>query len=337
MALLYAKDQFDLDNWNLSLLQSKPLRQNTEGGTHFRSEEITVDGVFYPLVVQRFFLGADFDNNYRWTFGGTGLSLDLEGTVTAFYQSLSGPYFAVEGFSVPMLNFALASMTATRADDMVVFADIFSGDDDMQLSAFDDAVMAFDGNDFVDGGTGRDRISGNNGNDRLFGGAGDDDLSGGAGHDRLEGLADLDTLSGGAGIDTLEGGAGNDRLVGGRSADLLTGGADSDVFVFVATTDLSASVLTTDLILDFVSGVDEIDLAMIDASSLLARNNSFVWKGTGPITTSAAGEVSYRLQDREGADQDFTVISIDTDGDRAAEAVIRLAGLVTLQAGDFLL
>ncbi len=107
--------------------------------------------------------------------------------------------------------------------------------------------------------------------------------------------------------------------------------------MFLVASDLTASTVTSDLIADFESGVDVIDLGMIDASTILARNNAFVWKGTGAITTSAAGEISYKFVDHEGTDRDFTVISIDTDSDRTAEMVIRLAGLVPLVQGDFFL
>ena len=62
----------------------------------------------------------------------------------------------------------------------------------------------------------RDRILGGNGRDTFSGAAGDDTLDGAAGHDRLSGDAGNDWLTGGAGNDLLSAGDGNDRIIGGR-------------------------------------------------------------------------------------------------------------------------
>jgi len=62
-----------------------------------------------------------------------------------------------------------------------------------------------------------------------------------------------DTLIGGLDMDFLVGGIGTDRLDGRQGDDMLLGGADADVFVFSGETG-------NDRVLDFVSGVDKIDL-----------------------------------------------------------------------------
>jgi Ca2+-binding RTX toxin-like protein/predicted nucleic acid-binding protein len=69
----------------------------------------------------------------------------------------------------------------------------------------------------------------------------------------IKGSRFADVLTGGTGKDTLTGGAGDDRLVGGKGSDVLAGGVGSDVFRFGGDT-------STDRILDFVSGVDRIEL-----------------------------------------------------------------------------
>ncbi len=223
MALVYATGRFDIGNWNLGWVSALPIQMNTEASeTAFRIEPVTLDGILYPIRGSRNFLFAESVEQFRGSIAGDGLTLDLTGTATVYAQGNGPSDLVIEGFSLALSKFVLASTTANVADDMALLAKILSGDDAMRLSAFDDIVAAFDGNDVVEGGDGSDRIAGNDGNDRLFGGAGNDDLSGGNGNDGLFGFDDRDTLTGGAGTDTLDAGAGNDRLVGGRGADLLT-------------------------------------------------------------------------------------------------------------------
>ena len=100
-------------------------------------------------------------------------------------------------------------------------------------------------------GDGRDNwLDGSGGDDRLYGGpdGGDDVLAGGEGDD---------SLYGGKGNDTLEGGPGNDRLRGGPDNDWLDGGEGDDVFFFSPGSG-------SDVILDFVNGVDKIDLTAFE-------------------------------------------------------------------------
>jgi Ca2+-binding RTX toxin-like protein len=75
-----------------------------------------------------------------------------------------------------------------------------------------DMVLAFGGNDTLDGGLGYDTINGDAGNDVLAGGDGSDQLYGADGGDVLSGDAGNDMLFGGTGSDTLYGGDGNDAL-----------------------------------------------------------------------------------------------------------------------------
>ena len=88
-------------------------------------------------------------------------------------------------------------------------------------------------------------LNGTHGDDILLGGATADTLYGGLGHD---------VLIGGAGNDTLYGGAGNDLLLGGLGDDLLYGGSGQDIFSW------DTAGQGNDQIMDFVKGVDKIDI-----------------------------------------------------------------------------
>ncbi len=173
------------------------------------------------------------------------------------------------------------------------------------------------------------------GNNILVGTASNNDIYGGAGNDRISGLGGNDRLFGGTGKDTLSGGTGNDRLQGDRGSDVLNGGLGVDVFRFVTIQDSSSLVSEADRVQDFQPGVDRLDLGAIDASTVQAGNNAFVFRGAGNITNSVAGEVAFRQVNNAGTTNDYTLVRLDIDADNNAEAVIRLNGLITLTAADF--
>jgi Ca2+-binding RTX toxin-like protein len=176
------------------------------------------------------------------------------------------------------------------------------------------------------------------GNDRLIGGALIDHQYGGTGNDTLLGQGGNDLLYGEAGKDVLYGGAGNDWVTGGSGADRMSGGAGSDRFDFNASMETGNLSTSYDVILDFKSsGADRIDLSTIDAALHLGGNNAFVWKGTGAFTTSSSGELRYKKFDLSGSANDYTMVYGDIDRDTTVEFSIRLAGLKTLTAGDFIL
>ncbi|MBC9246196.1 M10 family metallopeptidase C-terminal domain-containing protein [Paracoccus sp. 11-3] len=187
------------------------------------------------------------------------------------------------------------------------------------------------------GGGGDDILKGSRVANTLAGGNGDDRLSGGSGNDLLLGQNGADWLHGGTGRDTLQGGAGNDVLIGAEGYDILIGGAGADRFVFRSLKDTAAKPTASDVIRDFNQGNDVIDLARIDASTVLAGNNRFSFSDSGQIGTMNRGEVTFRHLDRAGTVNDQTIILIDTDGDSVVEARIRLHGLYDLGADDFLL
>ncbi len=136
-------------------------------------------------------------------------------------------------------------------------------------------------------------------NDVLFGDAGANILRGYNGNDSLSGYADADTLMGGAGADTLEGGLG---------ADSLVGGAGADVFVFKLS-ELSRN----DVIQDFQSS----DIIRITGAASFAFDPN-------PNQTPAVGFASFK----DG------YLYINTNAGPEIEGAIRLAGGITLNAGN---
>ncbi|SCY12366.1 M10 family metallopeptidase C-terminal domain-containing protein [Paracoccus tibetensis] len=157
-------------------------------------------------------------------------------------------------------------------------------------------------------------------------GSGADSATGNASANRFVGGAGNDTLSGLGGNDTLEGGAGNDRLIGGAGTDVLIGGTGDDRFVFNSISD--SSVSAPDVIMDFqgagVTGGDVIDLS---GMSLLP----FLWMGSSNFIFGLGNQVRAF---NNGTD---TFVHINTNLDTSPEAVIRLAGVHNLSAGDFIL
>ncbi|HVY84975.1 MAG TPA: M10 family metallopeptidase C-terminal domain-containing protein, partial [Caulobacterales bacterium] len=92
---------------------------------------------------------------------------------------------------------------------------------------------------------------------------------------------------------------------------------------------------TRDLINDFTQGADVIDLSAIDAIAG-GGDDAFTLIGAGAFSHSA-GELRYDFIDNAGAANDFTLISMDVNGDGAADSQIVLRGLISLTNSDFVL
>ncbi|HEY8380546.1 MAG TPA: M10 family metallopeptidase C-terminal domain-containing protein [Microvirga sp.] len=134
---------------------------------------------------------------------------------------------------------------------------------------------------------------------------------------------------GGSGNDVLAGGNGDDRIVGGGGRDTLTGNKGKDVFVF-APGDTGSSVATADFITDFKGWLgDALDLRAIDANVKAKGNQAFTFVGTEAF--GKAGQLRYHHTNKE------TLVLLNTDADKAAEAVIRLKGVMDLQKEWFAL
>ena len=227
-------------------------------------------------------------------------------------------------------------------------------------------LFGLDGNDTLNGQGGADRLVGGSGNDRYYVDSYSDRVieNAGEGTDSvysttnyklaanvetltLTGSADLwaygneldnvvagnsgaNKLYGMGGNDTIKGGAGNDWIEGGAGRDMLYGGTGSDTFAFHDGDFGGATRATADRILDFVQGEDIIRLSSVDADTTVTGDQAFHFMGTTAFD-GHAGELRY--EQISGA----TYVSGDTNGDGTADFMIRIDGLQTLTAHDFVL
>ena len=171
------------------------------------------------------------------------------------------------------------------------------------------------------GTAGDNTLSGLAGIDELYGNDGDDSLHGGGGNDRLEG---------GAGRDTISGANGDDQIVGGANKDTLFGGDGADTFFF-DDGEVGGGASSADIVLDFDQAEgDKVHVRQIDANTGAGGDQNFTFIGDAAFT-GVAGQLHYV---HAGPN---TFVEGDTDGDGTADFVIRLDGLHTLAAGDFVL
>ena len=151
--------------------------------------------------------------------------------------------------------------------------------------------------------------------DQIYGTSGVDNLNGNGGDDIILGRGGNDLINGGTGADKIDGGAGHDTM---------TGGADGDTFVFSVAGD-SPTLALADTIIDFNENQvgEVIDLAAIfgPALAFVALQNA----------SAVANSVTWV---QSGGD---TFIRADVNGNTTADLVIKLAGLHTLTAADFVL
>lgn len=133
----------------------------------------------------------------------------------------------------------------------------------------------------------------------------------------------------GAGNDTISGWGGADFIAGGAGTDLLRGGPGdnaADTFLFNALTD-SAVGTARDIIEDFVSGIDNLDLAAIDANAAVAGDQSFLFGGT----TAKANAIWY------AATADGILVRADVNGNTGADFEVLLRGVTSVTGNDFVL
>jgi Ca2+-binding RTX toxin-like protein len=131
----------------------------------------------------------------------------------------------------------------------------------------------------------------------------------------------------GGGADTIVGSAGEDILVGDAGRDSLSGRSGADVFVFHSG-DSGLTAATRDRITDFQRGLDDIDLAAIDAKPGGA-DNAFKFIGAQAFTAAGQVRVVQKAAERW--------VELNTDPDAQAEMRIVLSGSGALTAGDFVL
>jgi Ca2+-binding RTX toxin-like protein len=156
----------------------------------------------------------------------------------------------------------------------------------------------------------------------LVGNSGNNVLSGGGGNDYI---------TGGSGNDTLIGGDGNDTLIGGAGRDILIGGAGNDTFDFNLVSESPAGAASRDSINGgFAHGFDRIDLATIDANTLVAGNQAFSFIGAAAFS-GVAGQLRYTNY------SGTVIIDADVNGDSTADMQILVAGTNFMSGTDFIL
>jgi Ca2+-binding RTX toxin-like protein len=156
-------------------------------------------------------------------------------------------------------------------------------------------------------------------------------LVGNSGHNSLNGGDGNDYITAGGGNDTLNGGGNNDRLIGGAGSDILNGGAGNDVFQFNLVSDSPAGPALRDSIVGgFSHGFDLIDLATIDANTLIAGNQAFSFIGSAAFS-GVAGQLRY--SNYSGT----VIIDADVNGDSTADVQILAAGTNFMTGTDFIL
>jgi Ca2+-binding RTX toxin-like protein len=166
---------------------------------------------------------------------------------------------------------------------------------------------------------------------RGYGNASDNLIIGNSGANLLNGRDGNDALLGNDGNDLLYGENGKDSLDGGAGQDRYYGGTGADSFFFDDGDFAGLAGATADRIMDFsqLDG-DKIDLVEVDANTGLAGDQGFSFIGTGAFT-GAAGEL--RTFQAGG----MTYLQGDTNGDGAADFLIRVDGLHTLGSSDFVI
>jgi Ca2+-binding RTX toxin-like protein len=315
---------FDFRDFNLNELLS-PLRNQDfmdNGSLTLTGQQIPgLQGTYRATDAIAFWdSGANVSEADNFAmFTGDNMRVDgqnqaVAGTVTGLMQfiTIGNASFGMVllGTSVSAISVNRAALSDSTADDRALLKQMFAGADRITGSA--EADYAY-------GWTGNDTLHGNAGNDTLMGDAGNDLVRGGTG---------VDNLYGGMGNDTLYGDTGSDQLIGGRGTDIMYGGADRarDVFVFTSPLD-STNSTARDVIHNFTRNSDDISLSAIDANTAASGNQAFAWGGKTP----GANAVWYAT-----AGGNATVFA-DVNGDRVADFSVRLVGVTSLTASDFVL
>lgn len=259
---------------------------------------------------------------------------------------------------------------AGQGQDILVAVESITGTDRSDTIAWDDALSTTGTGLSLSGLRGADVLTTSRGGDTLDGGIGADTMTGGAGNDIyvvdqagdviveqvgegndqvvsgidftltdvlenlvLTGNAVVGTGSafqneivGNDGDNLLLGLDGRDTLTGGLGQDTLDAGladGDSDRFRFASVEESAAGA--ADLIRNFEVGRDDIEANALVAGS---QRFSFIDRAT---FSGTAGEL--RIDD----DGTNTFILGDTDGDRVADFVVELEGVLAVTTADLFL
>ena len=211
-----------------------------------------------------------------------------------------------------------------------------AGNDKLVGLAAADTLNGGDGSDLLDGGPGNDRLNGDAGVDiAVYTGSTALVLDLGGTTDTARRSGETDTLTGIEGAlgssaaDTFRGDALANYFRGAAGKDTATGGGGRDLYDYNLVADSPVGT-GRDVIADFAPGIDDLDLAGVDADNTVAGDQAFRFVGTAGLGTTP-GAVGYLVSGGN------TVVRASTDADGTAELAIQLTGLKTLTVEDFYL
>ena len=232
----------------------------------------------------------------------------------------------------------------------------------------DNVIVGNDYTNLLNGGGGVDTIAGNAGDDIIDGGANADTMLGGQGFDIFivddpgdvvleyagEGLDQVQTsvsyaLTAGSEVEVLYADqtttaainlvgneldnflAGNDGvniIAGGLGLDTLRGEGSGDVFLWSSVAESRSN--NPDVVIDFNRAEgDLLHFTNMDADDTVAGDQNFTFIGTAAFT--APGQINWFT---DGTD---TFIQLNTNADLAADSVIKVNGVQTVDASWFFL
>ncbi|MGE0653025.1 MAG: Ig-like domain-containing protein [Alphaproteobacteria bacterium] len=295
----------------------------------------------------------------RVTFAGTSVTLDPVADLAAgvgYYVTVAA------GAIVDLVGNAFAGISGNSSFNFSTKLDV----NVITGTAGNDKLAGTDAADRIFGMAGKDKLVGGGDDDWIDGGAGVDSMQGGLGDDTyvVDSKSDKVTEKSGAGVDTvitslpsfalrgavehlifqgssaftgvgnalnnaITGGDGNDLLNGGAGGDILAGGAGADRFVFASASETGLGA-ARDVIVDFMSDIDTIDLAAIDANTTMKGNQAF----SGILVDTFGGLAGQLRVADSGSD---LLVSGDINGDAIADFEILLRDVASLSRNDFVL
>jgi Ca2+-binding RTX toxin-like protein len=294
-----------------------------------------------------------------WLAGGNGDDLLEGGTQGDYLQGGAGNDTASYATSTAAVHVYLSQGEGYEGD---AEGDKLTGIENLVGSNHDDSLGGDGSDNRLEGGAGDDHLQGWDGNDWLLGGADDDWLNGGVGADVLDGgsgsdgasyffssagvsinlttgtanggdaagdtLISIEKLGGSLHDDTLVGNHGNNFLAGFSGTDVLQGNAGADTFAFSKIEKGLAR--EADRITDFSQAEgDKIDVS--DLGTLQGFDHLVCTFIAGNAFSGLAGEVRC---EQTGMN---TWVSVDKDGDAAADFQILCVGTINLTVNDFIL
>ncbi len=293
--------------------------------------------------------------------GGAGG--DAEGDIFRFIENLTGSTYADSLWGDDGVNQLMGMDGNDRLKGFGGADSLHGGNGNDTLDGMDgaDVLRGDSGNDTLDGGAGADTMLGGTSSDTYYVDNANDEVTEVAGqgvNDRVrtstsyslaagsevEILETTDptamtaiSLAGNEYANTIIGNAGTNVIVGGAGFDTMVGGADADVFVWGSITEMGSTLgANSDTIgSDFNAAIgDLIVLNLIDADGNAGNGDTaftFIGDASNQLFT-AAGQVSWFNE--PGSD---TYILLNTDGDVAADGVIRVLGVHSVDASWFVL